>query len=419
MNILVATPGRLLQHMDQTIGFDAGNLQLLVLDEADRILDMGFKRTLAALLDHLPKSRQTLLFSATQTQSVSDLARLSLQNPEYVGVKDTNASNEYIPDNLEQHYVITELDKKLDVLWSFIKTHLQSKILVFMSSCKQVRFVFETFCKMHPGIPLIHLHGKLKQQARLSMYTKFTQHSHAVLFATDIAARGLDFPGVDWVVQMDAPEDAETYIHRVGRTARYESGGKGLLFLLPSEEEGMTAALKKKNLTVNKIKIRQSKTQDIQNQLQKLCFEDPEIKYLAQRVSCSLHPVKIIWLTWRKAFVSYVRSVYLHKDKSIFKLEALPVDRFAESMGLPGTPKIKFFSRELAKQKKNASREVEALKSKPTDASESEASDDEEANDSGEEPGTSDEESDDDHKDSTPPSNVSPSATDYLYVVEP
>lgn len=288
MNILVATPGRLLQHMDQTIGFDAGNLQILVLDEADRILDMGFKRTLAALLDHLPKSRQTLLFSATQTQSVSDLARLSLKDPVPVGVKDANASNSYIPDNLEQHYIITELDKKLDVLWSFIKTHLQSKIIVFMSSCKQVRFVFETFCKMHPGMPLIHLHGKLKQQARLSMFSKFTAHSHAVLFATDIAARGLDFPGVDWVVQLDAPEDADTYIHRVGRTARYESHGKSLLFLLPSEEEGMNAALAKKGVEVKKIKIRESKTQAIENQLQKFCFEDPEIKYLAQRVCSAL-----------------------------------------------------------------------------------------------------------------------------------
>ncbi|KAF6746034.1 ATP-dependent RNA helicase dbp-4 [Ephemerocybe angulata] len=321
MNILVATPGRLLQHMDQTVGFDAANLQILVLDEADRILDMGFQKTLAALLAHLPKSRQTLLFSATQTKSVSDLARLSLKDPVPVGVKDENASNSYIPDNLEQHYIVTDLDKKLDVLWSFIKTHLQAKIIVFMSSCKQVRFVFETFCKMHPGVPLIHLHGKLKQQARLEMYTKFTAHSHAVLFATDIAARGLDFPGVDWVVQIDAPEDAETYIHR---------------------EEGMTAALKKKGLEVNKIKIRQSKTQAIENQLQKLCFEDPEIKYLAQR----------------------------------------------SPLVCPGTPKIKFFGREVAKQKKNASREVQAVQAK-SDESESEAASEDEG------PSDSEAESDD------------------------
>ncbi|KAJ3788741.1 P-loop containing nucleoside triphosphate hydrolase protein [Lentinula aff. detonsa] len=346
MNILVATPGRLLQHMDQTFGFESDNLKLLVLDEADRILDMGFSRTLSALLSHLPKPRQTLLFSATQTRSVKDLARLSLQNPVSIGVNaadDPSASS--IPTNLEQHYLVCTLDHKLSILWSFIKSHLQSKIIVFASSCKQVRFMFETFCKMHPGMPLIHLHGKQKQTTRLSMYDKFTQSKHAVLFATDIAARGLDFPSVDWVLQLDAPEDADTYIHRVGRTARYESKGKGLLFLMPSEEEGMLAALKTKGIEVQKIKVRPSKQQDIRNQLQKLAFQEPEIKYLGQR-----------------AFVSYLRSVYLHKDKSIFKLAELPANEFAESLGLPGAPKIKFLSKEVAKEKKNADRRVDTAK---------------------------------------------------------
>ncbi len=119
---------------------------------------------------------------------------------------------------------------------------------------------------------------------RLSMFKRFTSMKHAVLFATDIAARGLDFPSVDWVLQVDAPEDAETYIHRVGRTARYESAGKGLLLLVPSEEEGMVAALKKKNVEVQKIKIKASKTQSVSNSLQNLAFQDPEIKYLGQRV---------------------------------------------------------------------------------------------------------------------------------------
>ncbi|KAG6806633.1 ATP-dependent RNA helicase dbp4, partial [Arthromyces matolae] len=127
MNILVATPGRLLQHMDQTVGFAADNLQMLVLDEADRILDMGFSKTLAALLSHLPKSRQTLLFSATQTKSVGDLARLSLKEPVSIGLDETSTAS--TSQNLEQHYALCELDKKLDLLWSFIKTHLQSKVL--------------------------------------------------------------------------------------------------------------------------------------------------------------------------------------------------------------------------------------------------------------------------------------------------
>ncbi|TFY69593.1 hypothetical protein EVG20_g3085 [Dentipellis fragilis] len=334
MNILVATPGRLLQHMDQTVGFDGDNLQILVLDEADRILDMGFSRTLSALLSHLPnpdKPSSSLRRRPNQSQTSHDYPCTTL------------SMHLAIPKGLEQHYVVCDLNRKLDILWSFIKTHLQSKTLVFMSSSKQVRFVFETFKRLHPGVPLLHLYGKQKQMTRLQTFTRFTSMQHAVLFATDIAARGLDFPNVDWVVQVDAPEDVETYVHRVGRTARYESNGKALMFLNPSEEEGMTKALAKKGLEVAKIKIRGSKTQSIENQLQNLAFQDPEIKYLGQR-----------------AFVSYLRSVHLQKDKSIFKVTELPVDAYAASLGLPGAPKIKFLSKEKANAKKNASRAVAA-----------------------------------------------------------
>ena len=144
--------------------------------------------------------------------------------------------------------------------------------------------MFETFCKLHPGIPLLHIHGKQKQMKRLDIFQKFTKSKNSILFATDIAARGLDFPAVDWVVQLDAPEDAETYIHRVGRTARYQSKGQSLLFLLPSEEEGMIQRLKEKDVSVEKTKAKSSKTMSIQNMLQKFAFQDPETKYLAQRV---------------------------------------------------------------------------------------------------------------------------------------
>ena len=295
MNILVATPGRLLQHMDQTIGFECDNLQLLVLDEADRILDMGFTRTLNAIVEHLPKSRQTLLFSATQTSSVQDLARLSLKEPVSVSTREPHEGNvengingahkgNPTPKNLEQHYILTALPQKLSMLFSFIKTHLHSKLLVFFSTCKQVRFTYETFCKLHPGVPLLHLHGKQKQFKRLDIFQKFMKSKHVALFATDIAARGLDFPSVDWVVQVDAPEDVDTYIHRVGRTARYNSQGKALLFLLPSEEEGMVTKLEEGGIPVGKIKVRENQVLDLRNQLQSFAWQDPEIKYLGQRV---------------------------------------------------------------------------------------------------------------------------------------
>ena len=339
MNILVCTPGRMLQHMDQTAAFETDNLQMLVLDEADRIMDMGFQSTVDAIVEHLPKERQTLLFSATQTKKVSEIARLSLRDPEYVSVHE--AANSATPSTLQQNYIITPLPDKLDTLWSFLRSNLKSKILVFMSSGKQVRFVYEAFRHMQPGIPLLHLHGRQKQTARLDITTKFSATKNSCLFATDVVARGLDFPAVDWVIQLDCPEDAETYIHRVGRTARYERNGRAVLFLEPSEEEGMLKRLQQRKVTVEKINVRQKKQQSIKNQLQNMCFKDPELKYLGQ-----------------KAFVSYVRSIHIQKDKEVFKLNELPLEEFSASLGLPGAPKIKFLKGDNAKSLKNAPRQA-------------------------------------------------------------
>ncbi|KAJ2232129.1 ATP-dependent RNA helicase dbp4 [Coemansia sp. RSA 1722] len=323
MNILVCTPGRLLQHMDETAGFDCNNLQALVLDEADRILDMGFKKTMNAIIANLPKQRQTLLFSATQTKSVKDLARLSLERPEYVGVHEKEKTS--TPERLAQYYMVVDLPKKLDMLFSFIKTHLQTKTIVFMSSGKQVRFVYETFCKMQPGTPLLHMHGKQKQMMRVEIFERFMRMNKAVLFCTDIAARGLDFPAVDWVVQMDCPEDCDTYLHRVGRTARYDASGKSLMFLLPSEEPEMAQLMKNKKIPIKEISPKSGKIMTVSQQMQHLCFQDPEIKYLGQR-----------------AFVTYVRSVFLQKNKKVFSVDALPLEAYAESLGLPGAPNIRF-----------------------------------------------------------------------------
>ena len=333
MNILVCTPGRMLQHLDQTAAFEIGHLQMLVLDEADRILDMGFQGTVDAIVEHLPKERQTMLFSATQTKKVSDLARLSLQDPEYVSVHEGAASA--TPSTLKQHYIVTPLPDKLDTLWSFIRANLKAKILVFFSSGKQVQYAYESFRHMRPGISLLHLLGRQKQGARMDITAKFAATQNACLFATDVVARGLDFPAVDWVIQLDCPEDADTYIHRVGRTARFEREGRAVLFLDPLEEAGMLERLKTKNVPIEMIKVREKKQQSIRSQLQNMCFKDPELKYLGQ-----------------KAFISYAKSVYVQKDKEIFKLQELPLEEYAASLGLPGAPKIKFNNMGQKSQKK-------------------------------------------------------------------
>ncbi|KAJ5647881.1 ATP-dependent RNA helicase dbp4 [Penicillium lividum] len=351
MNILVCTPGRILQHLDQTAMFETNNLQLLVMDEADRILDMGFQKSVDAIIDHLPKGRQTMLFSATQTRKVSDLARLSLKEPEYVAVHEAAASA--TPSTLQQHYVITPLPKKLDTLWSFIRSNLKSKTVVFLSSGKQVRFVYESLRHLQPGIPLMHLHGRQKQGGRLDITTKFSQSQHAVLFATDVAARGLDFPAVDWVIQMDCPEDADTYIHRVGRTARYERVGRAVLFLDPSEEKGFLSRLEQKKVPIERINIKANKQQNIAHLLQNMCFKDPELKYLGQ-----------------KAFISYAKSIYVQKDKETFNIKELALEEYATSLGLPGAPRIKFIKGDDTKERKNASWRMAHLSSGSEDEEE-------------------------------------------------
>ena len=337
MNILVCTPGRMLQHLDQTAGLDTDNLQILVLDEADRIMDMGFQSAVDALVEHLPKTRQTLMFSATQSKKVSDLARLSLKDPEYVSVHE--AASHATPSNLQQHYIVTPLHEKLDTLYGFIKANLKAKIVVFLSSGKQVRFAYESLRHLQPGIPLLHLHGRQKQVQRMEITSRFTAAKYSCLFATDVVARGIDFPAVDWVIQVDCPEDTDTYIHRVGRTARYQSNGRAVLFLEPSEEEGMLKRLEQKKIPIERVNVKEKMKKSIQNHLQNMCFQNPDLKYLGQ-----------------KAFISYARSVHLQKDKDVFKFNKLDLDAYAASLGLPGTPQIKFHKGEDIKRIKNAPR---------------------------------------------------------------
>ncbi|XP_008796096.2 DEAD-box ATP-dependent RNA helicase 32 [Phoenix dactylifera] len=332
LNILVCTPGRLLQHMDETPNFECSQLQVLVLDEADRILDAGFKKELDAIISQLPKQRQTLLFSATQTKSVKDLARLSLKDPEYISVHAESMTA--TPERLKQIAMIVPLDQKLNMLWSFIKANVHSKILVFLSSCKQVKFVYEAFKKLRPGIPLKCLHGRMKQNVRMAIYLEFCEKT-SVLFSTDVASRGLDFPAVNWVVQVDCPEDIPAYIHRVGRTARFTSEGKSVLFLLPSEKEMFTKlqAVEPK-IPIQLKKPKTEKLQSISELLSSLLVKYPDMQHLAKRT-----------------FITYLKSIHLQRDKEVFDVSKLPIEEFAASLGLPMTPKIRFISQKQTKQK--------------------------------------------------------------------
>lgn len=319
MNILVATPGRLLQHLDETPGFDASNLQMLAIDEADRILDFGFQETMSHILQHITPERQTMLFSATLHTSVHRLSKMALRSPEIVSVhKDAKSRT---PDKLKQVYMTVPLEQKIDILFSFLRSHSQKKMIVFVSSCKQVRFFYECFRQLKPGPAVMEFHGKQSLVKRLAVFQQFTERERAVaLFCTDIAARGVDFPTVDWVVQLDCPDSVDSYVHRVGRTARYESGGNSALFLLPSEE-AFIQKLKAGRIDVKSISAKQGKVQTIQAKIQGVIAGDQSIKHLAQ-----------------KSMISYVRSIKLMKDKDVFNVQSLPLETFANSLGLAYVP---------------------------------------------------------------------------------
>ncbi|XP_053214874.1 probable ATP-dependent RNA helicase DDX10 [Panonychus citri] len=320
-NIVICTPGRLLQHMNENPLFNCDNTRILVLDEADRILDMGFKKTMDAIIDYLPKERQTLLFSATQTKSVKDLARLSLKDPKYVAVHEQ--SNSVTPEGLIEKYVVCEAHQKLNALWSFIKQNLSKKILVFVSTCKQVKFIFELFCRMKPGTSMMALYGSLHQLRRMNIYNDFKSSKRACLIATDIASRGLDFPAVNWVVQLDCPEDTNQYIHRAGRTARYHKGGESLLFLTPSEEKSMVEQLIARKVPIKKSSIDHHGS--IIRKAEALLARDVALKETAQR-----------------AFKSYLKDVYMMKDKTVFDVTTIDKDMLSRSFGLIVTPRVRF-----------------------------------------------------------------------------
>eukprot|EP00933_Yihiella_yeosuensis_P044105 TRINITY_DN39185_c0_g1_i1.p1 TRINITY_DN39185_c0_g1~~TRINITY_DN39185_c0_g1_i1.p1 ORF type:complete len:670 (+),score=172.35 TRINITY_DN39185_c0_g1_i1:286-2010(+) len=227
------------------------------------------------------------------------------------------------PDKLQQIYMIVPLERKMDTLFSFLRSHSQKKMIVFVSTCKQVRFIYEAFRKLKPGPAMMELHGRQSLTKRLVVFQEFTEKERAAaLVCTDIAARGVDFPAVDWVVQVDCPDAIDSYIHRVGRTARYQASGRSALFLLPSETK-FAEQLEKANVTVKNITPKQSKLTSIQTQLGSLLAAEPDIRHLAKR-----------------SFVSYLRSIHLMRDKDVFDASGLPKEEFANSLGLLEMPSL-------------------------------------------------------------------------------
>lgn len=268
VNLIIATPGRLLDHLQNTEGFVFKNLKALIIDEADRILEVGFEDEMRQIVKILPaEERQTMLFSATQTTKVEDLARISLRaGPLYINVDHSQEHSTVA--GLEQGYVVCDSDKRFLLLFSFLKRNIKKKIIVFFSSCNCVKYHAELL--NYIDLPVLDLHGKQKQQKRTNTFFEFCNAKQGTLICTDVAARGLDIPAVDWIIQFDPPDDPRDYIHRVGRTARGAEGkGRSLMFLQPSEV-GFLKHLKEARVPVVEFEFPAKKIVNVQSQLEKL-----------------------------------------------------------------------------------------------------------------------------------------------------
>ncbi|KAG5662123.1 hypothetical protein KAF25_004362 [Fusarium avenaceum] len=243
-HIIVATPGRLVDHLEKTKGFSLRTLKYLIMDEADRLLDMDFGPSIDKILKFIPRERRTYLFSATISSKIESLQRASLRDPVRVSI----SSNKYqTVSTLLQHYVFIPHPQKDVYLIYMVNEHAGQSMIIFTRTVwetQRISILLRTL-----GFGAIPLHGQLSQTSRLGALNKFRAGSRDILVATDVAARGLDIPSVDVVLNYDLPQDSKTYIHRVGRTARAGKSGVAISLVTQYDVEiylRIEAALGKK-----------------------------------------------------------------------------------------------------------------------------------------------------------------------------
>uniref|UniRef100_A0A6I8NHT9 ATP-dependent RNA helicase n=1 Tax=Ornithorhynchus anatinus TaxID=9258 RepID=A0A6I8NHT9_ORNAN len=392
INILISTPGRLVDHIKSTKNIHFNRIQWLVMDEADRILDLGFEKDITVILNAVNvecEKRQNVLLSATLTEGVTRLADISLQNPVSISVLDetqnrltpgnktareaprppTEAEEENfaVPEKLKQHVVVVPSKLRLVTLAAFIlgkcKFESNQKMIVFFSSCELVEFHHSLFLQILLGgsqtpapapshLKFLRLHGNMEQEERTAVFLEFSQSKTGVLLCTDVAARGLDLPQVTWIVQYNAPASPAEYIHRIGRTARIGCHGSSLLILAPSEAEYVNS------LTSHKINVSEIKMEEI---LALLAMDDRfKGRRWGNKKSSNVGPQEIReratvlqtefenyvhsskeTVSWaKKALQSFIRAyaTYPKNLKHIFHVKSLHLGHVAKSFGLRDAP---------------------------------------------------------------------------------
>jgi ATP-dependent RNA helicase DDX55/SPB4 len=343
-NILIGTPGRLLEllrsphvHCPQS-SFDA-----LVLDEADRLLDLGFKEDLQRIISRLPKQRRTGLFSASMSEAVDQLIRVGLRNPVRIAVKvkarvtgeDGKVEDKRTPASLQMAYLVTPPTHKIPAMKKILAAMdpPPQKAILYLSTCYSVDYFQHVLPDVLKGFAIVPLHGKHPDKVRRKNFNKFVDSVlPSILLTTDVAARGLDIPAVDLVFQLDPPSDPKTFIHRCGRAGRAGRRGLAVTFLTPGPEQDYIEFLQVRQtpispLTTPAITVTPEEAEAVTSRIRKQVKDDRALFDKAQR-----------------GFVSWVRAYSKHTASSIFRITDLDWKELGDAWGLltlPGMPELK------------------------------------------------------------------------------
>ena len=359
-DVMVGTPGRVHDLLTRYDAIDCRSLELLVLDEADTLLSMGFEHQIGGILKSLPTMRRTGLFSATMTRGVKDLSRAGLRNPVVVNVtvdakKDTAprdasdgsdggaasaADTISTPSSLRNYYVVSPLEEKISRLAAFLVQHKDEKTVVFFLTCSCVDFYGNALQHLLSKklSYLESLHGKMVQKRRENALSRFRSAPCGALLCTDVAARGLDVTDIEWVVQMDAPQEQTYFVHRVGRAARAGRMGRSVIFLTDKEESYVDFLRLRKVPIEEMTDEREECTRPVSAAVDAVPTNTiPEI----------LSKIKSLVLSDRdylekgtSAFTSYVRAYKEHSCTFIFRFPSLDLGKLATSFCLLRLPKM-------------------------------------------------------------------------------
>lgn len=367
--ILIGTPGRLEEMLTKSNKLvNTKELEVLVMDEADKLLDMGFTQQLNHIIAQLPKQRRTGLFSATMTDAISQLVKAGLRNPSRIVVKVEDLANkgnvQRTPSTLDIDYIVCDPEQKwLQVIrllehelyqskqQIYNKDHqVSKKFIIYVATCACVDYFYKLLCKLSSlsDYSIHSLHGQMDTKKRTLTYTNFTQlppDVPAILLCTDVASRGLDIPDVDYVIQVDPPQDPKAFSHRAGRAARAGRKGKATVLLVRGREEAYVEFLKLRKIPLNRSPYRLPNGQVIDNSpiessddndndsySQKV--DDPSLNVFVKECRSIIKQDRDLHDRGMKAFVSWVRAYSKHEASFIFRLKDMDLGCAATGYGL-------------------------------------------------------------------------------------